>query len=439
LVSFIIRDNPDLDHIFPIIYFFLKKNKSINILNFEINLDLNLDPKINFLKKRYPENIRIYEIYNISGKRFFFDRIINFLSYSKYKKVNLKNLKNIKKNNIFDYFIFFFIAYMKKIVFKSKSFYEPYLFGESWAENVFNKIQISSLVMDDSYYLNYTRPQALINIIKKKKIKITLVPHTCHMFKRDEDIENLRSKNLNNFYPNIAVTSKLMKKILSNCGINSKKIKILGSARFCKENLNLLKKIYKKKNSNFLVNNKIKFTSSKLRVLYIDGAYDNSNEKLNLLNNILKLNFIILTIKAHPRGNFGNNITSSLKERFKLESNLNLNIDASTMTQKLIEDNDIILGTYSSTLIDAILLNKKIVLPKFLVKNFNIFFEDRKFVFVCHNVNEVILLLKKLSKDNCIKVSNKVKNDKNDFLRKYVYGDCIDSSKILKSYYNLIK
>ena len=97
MISFIIRDNPDLDHIFPIIYFFLKKNESINILNFEINLDLNLDPKITFLKERYPENVKIYEIYNINGNRLFLDRIINFLSSPKYKKVNFKNLTYIKK------------------------------------------------------------------------------------------------------------------------------------------------------------------------------------------------------------------------------------------------------------------------------------------------------------------------------------------------------
>ena len=78
MISFIIRDNPDLDHIFPIIYFFLKKNESINILNFEINLDLNLDPKITFLKERYPENIKIYE--NTSDKKFLFiDEYVYFL------------------------------------------------------------------------------------------------------------------------------------------------------------------------------------------------------------------------------------------------------------------------------------------------------------------------------------------------------------------------
>ena len=38
--TFIIRDYPDLDHIFPIINIFLKNDKKVNVLNFEINLNI---------------------------------------------------------------------------------------------------------------------------------------------------------------------------------------------------------------------------------------------------------------------------------------------------------------------------------------------------------------------------------------------------------------
>jgi hypothetical protein len=434
MLTFIIRDFPDLDHSFPVIHYFLKKKENVNILNFEINLDLKSDLRISFLSNSY-NKLRIYEAYSIKGDRFLIDKILNFISQAKYKNVNFTNFYTIiKEKKNFNIFFLLLICFFKKIIFSADIFYESFIFNKRWAENIIKKINISSLVVDDSFYLNYKRAQSLFLLLKNLNVKITLIPHTCSIFFRDEDIECLKSRNFKSFYPNMIVTSNKIKETFVNFGMPKQKIMSLGSARFSKDNLKTLDVIYK--NNNVINNTKL---TNKLKILYIDGAYDNSNEKLNLLNNILKLNSIILTIKAHPRGNFGNNITSSLKKRFKLESNLNFNIDASTMTKKLIQDNDIILGTYSSTLIDAILLNKKIVLPKFLVKNFNIFFEDRKFVFVCHNVNEVILLLKKLSKVNFIKVSNKVKNDKNDFLRKYVYGDCIDSSKILKSYYNLIK
>lgn len=70
MVVFIIRDFPDLDHIFPIIHFFLKKKKATAILNFEINLDLNIDTRIVYLKKKYKNNFVVHEVYNFKGKRF---------------------------------------------------------------------------------------------------------------------------------------------------------------------------------------------------------------------------------------------------------------------------------------------------------------------------------------------------------------------------------
>ena len=47
--TFIIRDYPDLDHIFPLINIFVEKNKKVNVLNFEINLNLDDDPRIKYL------------------------------------------------------------------------------------------------------------------------------------------------------------------------------------------------------------------------------------------------------------------------------------------------------------------------------------------------------------------------------------------------------
>ena len=69
MTTFIIRDYPDLDHIFPIMHTFLKKNEFINLLNFEINLDLSSDPRIIFLNTNFQNNIKIYDVYNIKGKK----------------------------------------------------------------------------------------------------------------------------------------------------------------------------------------------------------------------------------------------------------------------------------------------------------------------------------------------------------------------------------
>ena len=435
MITFLIRDFPDLDHLFPVIHIFLKKKEKLNLLNFEINLNLEKDPKIEYLLKNYKDNFFIYEVYNIKGNRFFIDNIINFLSKKKFKEINFKNLKNLKKtNNIIYFFYLLVICYFKKIIFSSKSKIEEYLFNETWAKNLIKKVNITSLVMDDSYYFNFSRPKSLIKICRLNKVKITLMPHTCHMFTRKEDIENLKSKNLNNFYPNIVVTSNKMKQIFNRCGIDFSKIFNLGSARFSKENINLLNKIYPK---NINLSNDINYRK-KLKVLYIDGAYDNTIEKTNLIREISKLNNIQLVVKAHPRGMFIKDQLSKKQKKLIENKEANFFIDISKPTKKLIDESDVIIGTYSSILVEAMLSSKKIILPKFLVKDqieIDIFYENSGFAEVCNSTDDVVSYLNTYKKDNSKQNLKLIEN----FIIEYVYGGRNDCSNILTEYYNLIR
>ena len=393
------------------------------------------DPKVDYLLKNYQYNVRIYEVYNIKGKRFFIDNIIKFLSSKKFKEINFKNLNNLKKkNNIFYFFYLLAICYLKKIIVSSKSRIEKYLFNKNWAKNIFENINITSLVMDDSYYFNFSRPKSLIEICKSNNVKIILMPHTCHMFTRKEDIENLKSKDLNKFYPYVVVTSDKMKKIFNNCGIDISKIINLGSARFCSEHINLLNIIYpqnKTEEIDFNVNKKIK-------VLYIDGSYDNMNGKINLINAVSKLSNIELVVKAHPRGMFLKNQLSSKQKKLNENNNSNFIIDISTPTKKLIDNNDLILGTYSSILVEAMLSHKKIILPKFLIKDhieFEIFYEKFGFAKICNDINEVTSYINSYNKNHS---DQNLKNIE-DFINEYVYGGRKNSSNILDEYYNFIK
>ena len=437
MVTFIIRDYPDLDHIFPLIHYFLKKKESITILNFEINLDLNSDPRIIFLNNNYKNNLNIYDVYNVKGQRFLIDWLINFLSSEKYKKVNFKNLEDIKKsNNFFNLYFLLLICFLKRTIFSSKTFFEKYIFNDKWANNIINKIDVTSLVLDDSYYFNYNRPQSFIKICKTKKINITLVPHTCHMFTRKEDIDNLKSKELKNFYPNLVVTSNKMKSVFNSCGIGFSKIKNLGSARFSQENVSFLESIY---NTNAKFSKKT-VIDKKLKVLYIDGAYDDKYEKKKLIEHVSKLSFIELIVKAHPRGIFLSSQLAMKEKQFKKDSFSNFSIDISTPTKILIEHSDVIIGTYSSVLIEAMLSYKKIILPRFFLKdklNFKIFYEEHGFAEVCVDLRQVISSLYSFKKDLMIKQD--VKEKTNIFIQEYVYGGNLNSSKILENYYQLIK
>ena len=430
MVTFIIRDYPDLDHIFPIIKTFLNKKEKIYILNFEINLNLRNDPRIIYLNNDFSDKLTIYDVYSIKGKRFFLDTFINFLSSSKFKEVNFKNISTIKKkNNFFKLFFLVLICYLKRVFFSSNNIFEKKLFNDIWANNIVNKLKISSLVLDDSYYFNHSRPQSIINVCKLKNIKITLVPHTCYMFTRSEEYKDLKSRKLKNFYPNIVVTSNKMRLFYNKCGVDLDKIKNLGSARFCRENINTLRHIFR----DFERDLNKDILKKKLKVLYIDGVYDNDVQKKELINNISRLNFVNFIIKAHPRGNFLSQNSSNIQKN-------GYSVDIFTPTKVLIQDSDIIICTYSSILIEAMLLYKKIILPKFFLNkesNFDIFYEEFGFANIFNHPNEIISFLKLIDENKNKEEVNKEKID--NFIRDFVYGGNFDSSNIMENYYNLIK
>ncbi len=434
--TFIIRDYPDLDHIFPIINIFLEKNKKVNVLNYEINLNLDEDPRIKYLLKNYKDNINLMDIYKIKGTRIFLDKILNFLASEKYKFVNFKNIKDLKeKNNLLNFYYLFFISFLKKIIFNANSLFENLFFNDIWSENIINQLNITSVVMDDSYFFYYKRPKSLIRVCEKKKIKITLVPHTCYIMTRVEDVNNLKSVSLYNLYPSVIVTSNKIKNFFINCGIESSKIENLGSARFSNYNTTLLEKIY---NEGKLENNIKK--NNKLNVLYIDGAYDITEKKIKLIHLISKLNNFNFKVKAHPRGLFLFNQTQANEKRFKKNDHSNFSIDISTPTKKLIEQSDIIIGTYSSALIDAILLNKKILFPKFLLpeeSKFEIFYENYNFANTFQNMNDTLEFLSTLDKTKLQRPKDK--NEVDRFLKDYVYAGKENSDQILNNYFNFLK
>ena len=96
-----------------------------------------------------------------------------------------------------------------------------------------------------------------------------------------------------------------------------------------------------------------------MNILYIDGAYDIVDKKIELIHQISKINNLNFKVKAHPRGLFQSNLNQINEKKFSKNEDSNFSVDISTPTKKLIEESDIIIGTYSSALIDGILLKKK--------------------------------------------------------------------------------
>ena len=93
------------------------------------------------------------------------------------------------------------------------------------------------------------------------------------------------------------------------------------------------------------------------------------------------------------------------------------------------------MGTYSSVLIEAMLIYKKMLLPKFLIKKneFTLFYENYGFSKKCNSINQAVSYLKSFDK----KKSKPIKKRYNKFIDEYVYGN-INKKYILEGYYKLI-
>ena len=127
------------------------------------------------------------------------------------------------------------------------------------------------------------------------------------------------------------------------------------------------------------------------------------------------------------------------EKQFKKNNFSNFSIDIVTPTKKLIEYSDIVIGTYTSVLIDAMLSYKKIILPKYFLndESFDIFYEEHGFAEVCGNLKQVISFLMAFKKNEFIKQD--IKDKTNKYIHDYVYGGHVNSSEMLEKYYQLIK
>ena len=127
-----------------------------------------------------------------------------------------------------------------------------------------------------------------------------------------------------------------------------------------------------------------------------------------------------------------------ISEKLTENNTSNFLIDISTPTKKLIDNSDLILGTYSSILVEAMLSKKQIILPKFLIKDhieFEIFYEKFGFAKICNNITEVIKYINSYSENSSDQNLESIEN----FIQDYVYGGRKNSLNILEEYYDLIK
>ena len=213
--------------------------------------------------------------------------------------------------------------------------------------------------------------------------------------------------------------------VIDNC---EKKFISLGSLRFTKKWQDELFNVYNiKKNLGFRSKN------GNLKILYIDHSYKHGlvgNKIFDALKKILLIKDVNLKIKPNTSSDFKNeydlssNKLLTLKEYFSNESTLSL-----------INDSDVVINTFSSAAVDAYLLKKLLIIPKFF---FSTYTQYQKYEACIEIENETKLL-------NCIKSLRNEQNFKmydetnvQNFMNNVIYNNTSENL-IYEGYKDFIK
>lgn len=349
---FWIRRSTDLDHILPII--FSLTQGGVNARNIDCQL---LSP-------------------HFSLKNVYLDKRIAFLS-----SLNINITESIK------YKIYKLIAFLpfSKIKVKTERF-----FFRLYINSVINNLNKDSInIMDHS--ASYENIYIAEKLSKKGIINIS-VPHGVTFFEGHIDPKEWgrlfpSGGNKLSIYDIVVMPNYFSKSLLCN-NIPSEKIRVLGSSRFNMKWLSVLENIYSVSPLEDKQKTKVLFFLEKAEnYLYGDSRYKFFENLLKLINYLDNNKEIKLIIKAHP--------AMHPKERnYYTKIKSKIFFDEKKTSFELVRESDLIIGTETSALSDAILMKKNVLIPLFCSPFINKL--SRYGIPVVNNLQECIELLDKI-------------------------------------------
>ncbi len=353
---FLVRRSPDIDHSAPIIHALLKKGipcSNITLTDLSLNhSNLNFDENKLFQyikKKKINTNFLITNIYISFLKKIYFnEEHINFEEFGSIKKSIFKRVMRISLLKVIELlFIFKAIFYSIKrnkifIIFKDKNFPFKIIYYLSKKNHILN--------------LPHGFPPW-------DGAKDEIYGETVHQINSNHPLINSTFfSGQNNFEWFYFFNIKISK--LSNKIQNKKKIFPL---RYTHEWTNLLKKEIFKKNGNFIRKSEIVVTYFAQKDPSSKDEFSNFIlEKAMLLHILKNYKEIQLNIRLHP-SQLITKKNSFIKE-ISNHKNCRIYAGEKTSSFELINNSDIIMGTYTTALLDAVSLNKEIIILKHLTK-----------------------------------------------------------------------
>jgi hypothetical protein len=313
--------------------------------------DIEHDYRLNFLKKQGVTVESIYDAFDQKlnalhqSMRFlflwFFAKGKKFSSHHQDKRLPLSRLSQLVAEII------------------GRMFYELTrirFYNTKWAHCVLEQSEAQALCFDHILPRRYV-VGALLRAAKEKSVPALALPHGVYLY-------------TNESFDYVIVQNHLRKDVLVRAGIDSEKIVVLGSARFCAEWIGQNRKILPRKI-------KLNRQSKKLKVVFMVSKPQcrlDIERMLSTFDILANLNEIEARIKPHTR----------LGPNSNLFADLPLPVASDVLTAELCEWADVVLVIGSSVITEALMQGKPVLYLKYLHAN-KMFFEECGACWTIHN------------------------------------------------------
>ncbi|MBD85246.1 MAG: hypothetical protein CL743_01815 [Chloroflexi bacterium] len=389
-ILFIFRSFNDLDHMLPIVDHALNNNRSIILTCINSEFDMK-DFRIQYLKNKFSFCTEyIYQLYKPSLAYHLFNLFVCILPNTRLvKSVPLANTIIRKIRNIVH----------DRLVSK--------LYDPNWASNMIQSFNIGSIIVDygDIKRFIYGSIKVASNI---NQIKIIGVPHGFDTI--SSDLWTTNGSQTNNYdwkndewdwINKLIVASPDIQDKYTRHGVSPSKMKIIGLPRFTPDWISIYHNMIPKSN---LENEPV------LKIIFFDHAASNykgdPDQIYNTLRKVDSLPYTKLIVKPHTREKLSDSRLANIGK-----------IDNSHSTQ-LILWSDIVINYMSSIVIDALLLKKIFLFPKYFIDN-TLRWEKYGACWTVYNQSELLSALEAIQKGTHTIPYNQ--NNVDDFLNNEIY------------------
>jgi hypothetical protein len=245
-------------------------------------------------------------------------------------------------------------------------------YNTKWAHCVLEQSEAQALCFDHILPRRYV-VGALLRAAKEKSVPALALPHGVYLYTNEsykaKTSARQRFYKFNRF-DYVIVQNHLRKDVLVRAGIDSEKIVVLGSARFCAEWIGQNRKILPRKI-------KLNRQSKKLKVVFMVSKPQcrlDIERMLSTFDILANLNEIEARIKPHTR----------LGPNSNLFADLPLPVASDVLTAELCEWADVVLVIGSSVITEALMQGKPVLYLKYLHAN-KMFFEECGACWTIHN------------------------------------------------------